>query len=149
MHTSVPPKLVRAVRQAAELRVAGQLWEDVARRLNRRTKTVRDWPHLYPAFWEGVIAQARRDSIAQAGDEARALLRNLMRVTEPDMRRDAAKKLIDHFDAAARSAPDPTPTHSDDELEGLTDEDYDAILGKADADNSESRAVGTSAPPGP
>jgi hypothetical protein len=130
-----PLQLVGLVARAAELRAAGQSWEQVARAVQRGVDTVKKWPSRYADYWNQLLAEARRISIESAGDEARAALRVHLRSDKDASSRDAAKQLIHH--QATLTKTDPSTPLTDlqrffDYLEELTDDDLNTLLGAYD-----------------
>jgi hypothetical protein len=130
-----PLQLVGLVARAAELRAAGQSWEQVARAVQRGLDTVKKWPSRYADYWNQLLAEARRISIESAGDEARAALRVHLRSDKDASSRDAAKQLIHH--QATLTKTDPSNPLTDlqrffDYLEELTDDDLNTLLGAYD-----------------
>ena len=129
-------KFVRAVETAAELRALGHSWEHIARQVRRSPDTVRRWPRLYPDLWARATADTRRDRSAAATGEAVAVLRDLLRVDDPKVRREAARDLLARVPAAepAEETAPPARDHFHliaDFLGGLTDADRRRLLDEA------------------
>jgi hypothetical protein len=128
---------VRAVERAIALRATGHTWEQVRKLVNRKIETVREWPRKYPEFWFRRLTAAHQELDRETIGEARSLLRYHMRNPNLKDGRDCARILLDHArrslpPAAADPPPAATPTSEfhqiADYLEGLSDDDRQALL---------------------
>jgi hypothetical protein len=125
-----PSNLVYLVERAAELRAAGNSWEQTAQKLGRCADTIRNWPRRYRAFWDQAIAIARRNTAADAGDEGLAILRTLLRSDDDKVRREASVRLLDlRPDAGDTPAASNELVRFVEFLEGLSDAELDSLLG--------------------
>jgi hypothetical protein len=97
--------MMLVVEQAAELRMAGFTWDQISDKLERSVDNVRKWPARYRSFWDEICARIRREQIDGAGDEARNVLRHLLRSDDEEVRKDAAKKLVDKADQIEKLRP--------------------------------------------
>lgn len=83
--------------QAAMYRAAGHQWSEVAKKLNRRTRTCQNWPVKHPALWRAVYNEAQAKRFEQLGNETYTHLTNLLRHSDPqdqcDCRRPANEVL--------------------------------------------------------
>jgi hypothetical protein len=105
--------------------------------VNRKIETVREWPRKYPEFWFRRLTAAHQELDRETIGEARSLLRYHMRTRDLKDGRDCARILLDHArrslpPAAADPPPAATPTSEfhqiADYLEGLSDDDRQALL---------------------
>jgi hypothetical protein len=87
-----PPEsvLIRAV----EARAQGKSWEAVAKLVNRAAGTVRRWSLRYPEEWEAALQTAQQQVVAQAGNEAIAVLRRQLYSENDRISQQAAWRLI-------------------------------------------------------
>src|SRR5262245_60627248 len=90
-----PPNLLRLVERTAELRALGQSWAQIAREIGRPYGTVNQWARRYRDFWDRVFARAARQASDEATAEAQAVLREMLRSENLELRQNAAKKLLD------------------------------------------------------
>jgi hypothetical protein len=104
-----PPTLLPLLIKAADLRAAGGSWAKVGGATGRSAETCRAWPRRYPDEWRRLYREAERQSIAEAGAEARSILRLLLRDKAPTVALKAAQLLdrgrerqIDREDQAER-----------------------------------------------
>ncbi|HEX3149957.1 MAG TPA: DUF1553 domain-containing protein [Gemmataceae bacterium] len=65
--------------QAAELRAVGHTWDAIARRVNRKARTVQKWPTRFSYEWAKVYRAVQLRHFEETSNEARAHLRALMR----------------------------------------------------------------------
>jgi hypothetical protein len=87
---------------AAELRVAGVSWEEIARRVRRAVSSVRQWPSHYAARWHRFRMAAEQQQLADATVESIHTLRRLLRSKDEKTCREAAAKLIQYRAASGR-----------------------------------------------
>src|SRR4051812_18654699 len=148
---------VRAVERAIALRATGHTWEQVAKLLNRTIDTVREWPRMYPEFWFRRLTAAHQELDREAIGEARALLRYHMRNRNIKAARACPPILPAHArrslpPAAGEQPPAPTPKSEfhqiADYLEGLSDDDRQALLATEAVREPEWRADEGLLPPG-
>jgi len=130
-----PKRLIRQVHRAAELRVSGLSWAQVAQKMRRKIRTIQNWPSLYPEYWKQVVEAARKALADESADEAVSVLRTHLRGTEEKVSQVAAKELIHNkrsLDDAA-NAVIPSALHQFvDHLEGLSDVEFATLMGDCD-----------------
>ena len=125
-------KMVRLLERAADLRAAGNSWEQIAKKVHRNIDAVRAWPHEFAEVWDRRFTESSRRLGAEAEAEARAVLRVLLRDDDSKVKREAAKHLFDH--ARRNAVVGDLPSHTSefhrlaDYLEGLSDEDRQSFL---------------------
>jgi hypothetical protein len=153
METS-PPSLLPLLTTAAELRAAGGSWLKVAEQVGRSAETCRHWPRRFPETWRRLYRDAENHLIAEAGAEARTILRQLLRATEAKVALAAAQLLLrcrDQQRSQEEQAERPSPSQIATEitelakfLKGLTDAQLATHLDDFLA-HRHSPAVGTTA----
>jgi hypothetical protein len=94
MEETVPDSLLPLLTTAAELRASGHSWTKVGEDLNRSPETCRHWPLRFPETWRRLYRRAQGHVIAEAGAEARAYLRKLLRGAEARYVLGAAQALL-------------------------------------------------------
>lgn len=127
-----PKKLLRHVERAAELRVSGLSWQQVAQKMRRKVNTVRQWTSRYPEHWKQLIERARQVLADEGADEAVSVLRTQLRGQEDKVSQVAARELINNKRSLDVSSPPPVPSvlhRFVDYLEGLSDEQFASLLG--------------------
>jgi hypothetical protein len=101
--SALPPQLLPRLALAAELRVNGSTWNEVAARVGRSVRCCRRWPLLYPAEWHRCYLRAVRPHQLEAGYEAGVMLRKLGRHEDPRFALPALMALFrEHCAALAR-----------------------------------------------
>lgn len=145
-----PKKLIYLIERAAELRAAGNSWEQTGQKLGKSGRTVRTWRYRYRAFWDQTIAAARREVAADAADEGLAILRSVARSDDEKVRRDASARLVD-----LRTPDDDAPAGNNELirfvefLESLTDDQLDSLLGVEHRGDDPRSTGGSAETPGP
>lgn len=148
-----PLRLERTIIHAAELRVAGLSWAQVAKRLRRKQSTISKWPTIYRAFWEAQVAAARQATAHEATDEAVAVLRSHLRDAPAKLSQDAARHILQHCDKADGSTKVPSISELHrlvDQLEEMTDEEFATLLALDPEEHADAQAnldVDASNPP--
>ncbi|MSR53759.1 MAG: hypothetical protein EXS09_10785 [Gemmataceae bacterium] len=131
---NTPPKrLQRPVERAAELRVSGLSWPQVAQKMCRNVKTIQEWQRYYPEHWKQLVETARQAQADEGADEAVSVLRNQLRGEEYKVTQVAARELISNKRSldVASTPPVPSVLHRFvDYLEGLTDEQFTTLVGE-------------------
>ena len=84
-----------AIRRAAEMRLLGSPWSEIAGEVGYSEADVRVWPRLFDRRWFRAMRRAERRVYLTAGLEALTALRGLLRSDDEKTRRDAAKTLAD------------------------------------------------------
>src|SRR5262245_45352632 len=79
---------------AADLRAAGVSWAAVGERVSRSDETCRAWPRRYPDDWRRLSREAEDLLTAEAGGEARIVLRKLLRSENEKVSLAAANLLL-------------------------------------------------------
>jgi phytoene dehydrogenase-like protein len=125
---TVPPrKLMRAIAKAAELRTFGLNWEQIGDKLHRSADTVRKWPSVYRDYWQQLVNGSRSERDDEAGDEALAVLRSLLRSENDKIRLNSAKLLLKLREETKTNAAATAKASEWDafmeHLEGLSDDD--------------------------
>ena len=77
------------LRQAADLRVVGHPWEEVAKKLKRKVKTCLNWPSAHPALWKSLYREAQERRFDQTSNECHSLLVGLTRSKDEKVRERA------------------------------------------------------------
>jgi hypothetical protein len=72
-------ELLPLIELAVQQRAAGSSWDAVAAKVGHDAQTCRGWPAAYPDVWRRLYRQAERHVLAEAGAEAVAVLRTLLR----------------------------------------------------------------------
>ena len=124
---------LRDVERAIDLRAEGHTWEQVAKRLDRETEAVRQWPQRYADFWASRMAIAQRDLDQETIGEARTVLRHHLWSENLKGVFEAARILLDHARRRLGPAAEPAPSVPDhvpiaDHLEGLTHDQLHAYF---------------------
>jgi hypothetical protein len=78
---------------AAELRAQGATWQIIALKLKRQLALVHRWTTYYAEEWDQLLGEAEERLHRQAGDESRAVLRELLHSKKSNVRLAAAKRL--------------------------------------------------------
>ena len=145
-------ELLAVMELAAQQRAAGSSWDAVAAKVGRGTRTCRGWPAAYPDVWRRLYRQAERHLLAEAGAEAVAILRTLLR-SQDDKTRLAAATLLLKSRGADR---DPPEEPADDGLAGfvahlkeLDDAELDALVEAHLADAAAAAGGGPAGAPPP
>jgi hypothetical protein len=89
----LPKARVSQLELVAQQRALGLRWEAVATKVGRRAETIRRWPTRYPETWRRVYRAAECRLIAEAGAEARSVLRSLLWIEDDRVRCNAGKFL--------------------------------------------------------
>jgi hypothetical protein len=82
------------IADAAALRAAGQSWEAIGEVVDRHADTVRRWPDRYPDRWIPTYRAVESQLTADAANEARAILRMMLRDKRGKLRLGAAAQLL-------------------------------------------------------
>jgi hypothetical protein len=133
-------ELRTSVERAVDLRARGCNWDQVAKTLEQKIETVRDWPHQFPEFWARRLAIAHRELDGETIGEARTILRRHLRSDNVKEACEIARVLFDHARRSQVPLAESEPTRESeyhqiaDFLEGLSDEDRRAILEDEPAD---------------
>jgi hypothetical protein len=159
---TLPASLLPLLTTAADLRAAGSSWAKVAEQVKRSPETCRHWPRRYPDAWRRLFREAEGHLIAEAGAEARAILRQMLRSKESKVALSAAQLLLrcrENQRAQEEQAERPGPAQVAAEitefaryLKGLPDAQITAHLDAFVAQRSASAAgtpSGAADPPGP
>jgi len=119
--------------KAAELRAGGSSWNQAGEKLKQSPDDLKALSLEYRADWRKLLSSARREVIGEAFAEAMNRLRKNMRLDDDERADRAAEVLVKLWMTLVRHRrKGPAKEDNDDgELEGLTDEDYDAILNPA------------------
>jgi hypothetical protein len=135
---TLSPTLLALLTIAAELRAAGGSWPKVGEHVGRSPETCRQWSRRYPEAWRRLYREAETHLIAEAGAEARTILRQLLRAKESKVALTAAQMLLRSRDAQRaqeEQAERPSPERVAAEitefarfLKGLTDAQFTAQL---------------------
>jgi len=88
-------RLEDRLRRAAALRASSQSWDKVARCLGVTVRTCRNWPRRYAAEWNRAFLEQQSVVLADVSLESVFILRQLLRGRKENVRRDAARILID------------------------------------------------------
>ena len=88
-------RLEDRLRRAAALRASSQSWEKVARCLGVTVRTCRNWPRRYAPQWNRLFLEQQSVVLADVSLESVFILRQLLRGQKENVRRDAARILID------------------------------------------------------
>ena len=125
-------RLEKDVKRAAELRVSGLSWEQVAKKMRRNAGTIHHWPSNYPEHWEQLSDAARRALTYEASDEAVSVLRTQLRGKEDKVSQVAAKELMHNKQSLDGASTPYVPSNLHrfaDYLEGLSDDEFTSLMG--------------------
>ena len=82
-----PTQIDTLLARAAQMRVEGRNWSEVAQTLNRSPETVRHWPGTHPRKWRNAMVGAIEDALGDYENEALLVARqNLRRSSERTVR---------------------------------------------------------------
>jgi hypothetical protein len=87
-----PPLDLIAV--AAQMRVTGHTWAEVAAKVERAAERIRHWPYDYPNEWRCYFREAERIMLADVASEARQVLRRLLRSQNENVQFRAAQQAL-------------------------------------------------------
>ena len=90
----MPQNLPTLLYTAAELRSGGASWDAVARTVHRAPRTCQQWPRRYPHDWNTLYREAEQRRYNEAGDEALAILRLLLREGNDKTKMHSAEVLL-------------------------------------------------------
>jgi hypothetical protein len=155
----LPKPLMTQLAKVIESRVLGLKWEAVAAKVGRRAETIRRWPTRFPQAWRRLYRAAECRILAEAGAEARSVLRHLLFSEDERVRCNAGKFLAalqekvyqweDKREAAASPIDDewaPFITY----LQGLTEEEArDFVLESVECLQAEKAGQPLATPPEP
>lgn len=88
-------RLEDRLRRAASLRASSRSWDKVARCLGVSVRTCRNWPRRYAEQWNRLFLEQQSVVLADVSLESVFILRQLLRGQKENVRRDAARILID------------------------------------------------------
>jgi hypothetical protein len=139
---ALPAKLLSLMAVAAEMRVNGSGWNEIAARVGRAARNCRRWPVRFPLEWARFYLRAETPQLLETGREAGATLRKLMRDDDARLNLSAAKALFrEHCTARDRfekeeAAQATRALSPDDEralrtlsfLRGMSDEQFNAFV---------------------
>jgi hypothetical protein len=90
-----PGAVVRArMERAARMRAAGMSWAAIAAKLKRCIGTCLHWPCRYPALWALLYSNALAERDEDAEAESIRTLREMLRVNDAKVQREAARDLL-------------------------------------------------------
>lgn len=88
------PRVRRLMEQAALLRAAGWSWAAIARKFGLSPRAAFAWKDRFPALWAGLFAAALSERDDDAEAESIRTLRDMLRVNDAKVQREAARELL-------------------------------------------------------
>jgi HEAT repeat protein len=122
----------RDMEVAAELRAQGATWETIGLKLQRQPGLLRRWTKVYSEEWERLLKEAEERLSRLAGNESRAVLRELLRSKKSTVRLAAAERLA-RLRMQEKAKEQPPEAHADvaafiAAAEDMSDEELEEFL---------------------